>query len=53
MGAEAVDRETLLGASDAITLHTPMTEQNKDMVDRSFLAAMKTGSYLINTARGG
>ena len=53
MGAEAVDRETLLGTSDAITLHTPMTEQNKDMVDRSFLAAMKTGSYLINTARGG
>ena len=53
MGAEAVDRETLLGTSDAISLHTPMTDQNKDMVDRSFLAAMKTGSYLINTARGG
>jgi len=53
MGAEAVDRETLLGTSDAITLHTPMTDQNKDMVDRSFLAAMKAGSYLINTARGG
>ena len=53
MGAEAVDRETLLGTSDAITLHTPMTDQNKNMVDRSFLAAMKAGSYLINTARGG
>ena len=53
MGAEAVDRETLLGSSDAISLHTPMTDQNKDMVDRSFLAAMKAGSYLINTARGG
>ncbi len=53
MGAEAVNRENLLGASDAISLHTPMTDQNKDMVDRSFLAAMKTGSYLINTARGG
>jgi phosphoglycerate dehydrogenase-like enzyme len=53
MGAEAVDRETLLGTSDAISLHTPMTDQNKDMVDRSFLAAMKAGSYLINTARGG
>ena len=53
MGAEAVDRETLLGTSDAITLHTPMTDQNKDMVDCSFLAAMKAGSYLINTARGG
>ena len=53
MGAEAVDRETLLGTSDAITLHTPMTDQNKDMVDRSVLAAMKAGSYRINTARGG
>ena len=39
--------------TDAITLHTPMTAQNKDMVDRAFLAAMKAGSYLINTARGG
>ena len=53
MGAEAVDRETLLCASDAISLHTPMTDQNKDMVDHAFLAAMKAGSYLINTARGG
>lgn len=53
MGAEAVDRETLLAEADAVTLHTPMTDQNKDMVDRSFLAAMKADSYLINTARGG
>ncbi len=53
MGAEAVDRSTLLGEADAITLHTPMTDANKNMVDAEFLSAMKSGSYLINTARGG
>ena len=53
MGAEAVDRATLLAESDAITLHTPMTEENKNMVNADFLSAMRQGSYLLNTARGG
>ncbi len=53
MGAEAVDRATLLREADAITLHTPMTDANRNMIDAEFLAAMKPGSYLINTARGG
>lgn len=53
MGAEAVDRETLLAQADAITLHTPLMDSTKKMVDADFLAAMREGSYLINTARGG
>ncbi|MFT5373531.1 MAG: phosphoglycerate dehydrogenase-like enzyme [Candidatus Latescibacterota bacterium] len=53
LGAEAVDRETLLAQADAITLHTPLIDSTKNIVDAAFLAAMREGSYLINTARGG
>ncbi|HIL08419.1 MAG TPA: phosphoglycerate dehydrogenase [Candidatus Latescibacteria bacterium] len=53
LGAEPVDRETLLAQSDAITLHVPLTEANLEMVNGEFLGQMKKGSYLINTARGG
>jgi D-3-phosphoglycerate dehydrogenase len=53
LGAEPVDRETLLAQSDAITLHVPLTEANQEMVNGEFLGQMKKGSYLINTARGG
>ncbi|MDE0966430.1 MAG: hypothetical protein OSB73_25175, partial [Candidatus Latescibacteria bacterium] len=53
LGAEPVDRETLLAQSDAITLHVPLTEANQEMVNGDFLRQMKKGSYLINTARGG
>lgn len=53
IGAEAVDRDTLLAESDAISLHVPMTDENANVVNGAFLQAMKPGSYLINTARGG
>jgi D-3-phosphoglycerate dehydrogenase len=53
LGAEPVDRETLLAQSDAITLHVPLTEANQEMVNGEFLGQMKKGSYLVNTARGG
>ena len=53
LGAEAVDRATLLAEADAISLHVPLSADNANVVDAQFLAAMKQGSYLINTARGG
>lgn len=53
LGAEPVDRATLLAQSDAITLHVPLTDDNQQMVNREFLGQMKKGAYLINTARGG
>lgn len=53
IGAEAVDRDTLLAESDAISLHVPMSPENAQIVNADFLSAMKKGSYLINTARGG
>jgi D-3-phosphoglycerate dehydrogenase len=42
----------VLAVSDFISLHLPATAQTRGMVNGEFLATMKTGSYLINTARG-
>jgi glycerate dehydrogenase len=43
----------LLEASDVISLHCPLSETTQGLVDARFLAAMKPGALLINTARGG
>src|SRR4029077_12692069 len=39
--------------SDVVSLHIPLTEVTRGMVNRDFLAKMSPGSYLINTSRGG
>ena len=48
-----VPLDTLLGEADVISLHCPLTDATEKMVNRGFLAAMKPGAFLINTARGG
>ncbi|MSR82019.1 MAG: phosphoglycerate dehydrogenase [Candidatus Latescibacteria bacterium] len=53
MGATPASLEELLAQADAVTLHTPLSLENQNLVNARFLAAMKRGSYLINTARGG
>lgn len=45
-----IDR--LIKNSDLITLHIPMNEKNKSFIDRDKMSRMKTGTMLINTARG-
>jgi len=51
-GVQPADKETLLRESDYVSLHTPLTDETKHMMDRHFLAHMQPSAYLINTARG-
>ncbi len=44
--------DEVLACADCISLHLPATPQTRHLVDAGFLARMKPGSYLINTARG-
>ncbi len=50
---ELVDLDTLMSQSDFVTLHTPMSPETREIINRKSLARMKRGSVLINTARGG
>ena len=47
-----VDFETLLKTSDFISLHAPLTESTKQIINETTLKLMKKSAYLINTARG-
>ena len=47
------DLHQLLAAADFVSLHTPGGADTANLIDARALAAMKRGSYLINTARGG
>ena len=44
--------DELLVSSDVISIHTPLTDANRHLIDRRALARMKRTAYLINTARG-
>jgi D-lactate dehydrogenase len=44
--------DELLASSDLITLHCPLTAENKHMIDPSALSKMRDGVMLINTSRG-
>jgi D-3-phosphoglycerate dehydrogenase len=50
---ERVDKEELFAQADALSLHVPLNEETRNMVDASLLNRMKPGSVLVNTARGG
>lgn len=47
-----VDLSTLLGASDIVSLHVPLTTETKHLLNRENIRLMKKDSILINTARG-
>jgi (S)-sulfolactate dehydrogenase len=45
--------DALLAEADVVTLHVPLVDTTKHLMDASRLARMKPGAILINTARGG
>ena len=53
MGVEKVDLDTLLARADFITLHTPLTDQTRNILSKENLAKTKQGVRIINGARGG
>lgn len=46
------DLDSLVGEADVLTLHCPMTDETRGMIDARRIALMKPGSAIINTARG-
>ena len=50
---EYTDLDPLLRASDIVSLHVPLTDQTKYMIDAAEIQKMKRGVMLINTSRGG
>lgn len=44
--------DDLLAKSDFVTLHVPLTDETRHLINRTSLAKMKQGAYLINTSRG-
>ncbi len=53
LGVRYVALDELLGASDIITLHCPLTPENHHLINADALEKMKQGAMLINTSRGG
>ncbi len=53
LGVEKVDLDTLLGRADVITLHTPLTEQTRNILSADNLQKTKKGVRIVNCARGG
>ncbi|MGE0407998.1 MAG: phosphoglycerate dehydrogenase [Amphiplicatus sp.] len=53
LGVEKVELDALLARADIITLHTPLTEQTKNILSKENIAKTKKGVFIINCARGG
>ena len=52
LGLERVELADLVGRSDFVTLHVPLTPGTRHLVDRELLARFKPGAVLVNTSRG-
>lgn len=53
LGVDKVELDDLLARADFITLHVPLTDQTRGMIDAAALAKCKPGVRIINCARGG
>jgi D-lactate dehydrogenase len=53
LGGRYVSVDELLACSDVVSLHCPLTEETRHIVNAGSLARAKRGSILVNTSRGG
>ena len=53
LGVEKTELDELLRQSDFVSLHVPLNESTRHLIDREKISLMKRTAYLINTARGG
>ncbi len=53
LGVERAELDELLRQSDFVSLHVPLNESTRHLIDREKISLMKKTAYLINTARGG
>ena len=53
LGVEKVDLDTLLSRADFVTLHTPLTDETRNILSRERLENAKQGIRIVNCARGG
>src|SRR5918997_1065019 len=53
LGVEKVELDELLGRADVISLHTPLTEQTRNVLSRANLEKTRPGVRIVNAARGG
>ena len=53
IGVEKVELAELITRSDFITLHTPLTDKTRNIIDEAAISKMKKGVRIINCARGG
>ncbi|MBX3256836.1 MAG: D-2-hydroxyacid dehydrogenase [Chitinophagaceae bacterium] len=51
-GVRFVSRDECFGESDFVSLHCPLTDDTRQMVNASLINTMKPSAYIINTARG-
>jgi (S)-sulfolactate dehydrogenase len=52
-GVRRTEFDALLAASDAVSLHVPLTDSTRRMIDAVALARLRKGAVLVNAARGG
>jgi glyoxylate reductase len=51
-GIESMSLDRLLNTSDIVSLHVPLTDDTRHLIDQKALARMKRSAYLVNTSRG-
>lgn len=52
LGVKFCELDTLLKEADVVTLHVPLTDETRHLINKDTLSKMKKGSYIVNTSRG-